>query len=132
MHDQTFEMLITNFMHAFNGGVLPASIHRLFNLTKTFQSFVLQYLKKMGASVSRTDFEWSYTDEPHATRRKQILSKSRNRWHGHQITLTEACISKYVIVNNISIKLLIKLYFFQNQNVPLTDIYCNSIKIKEQ
>lgn len=29
----------------------------------------------MGASVSRHDFEWSYTDEPHATRRKLILDK---------------------------------------------------------
>ena len=32
----------------------------------------------MGATVSRTDFEWSYTQEPHATRRKEMLSKSTN------------------------------------------------------
>uniref|UniRef100_A0A131Z173 sphingolipid 4-desaturase n=1 Tax=Rhipicephalus appendiculatus TaxID=34631 RepID=A0A131Z173_RHIAP len=29
----------------------------------------------MGAHVSRTDFEWVYSDEPHATRRKVILKK---------------------------------------------------------
>lgn len=29
----------------------------------------------MGATVSRTDFEWSYTQEPHATRRKEMLRK---------------------------------------------------------
>lgn len=36
---------------------------------------VLAEVSRMGAHVSRTDFEWVHDDEPHASRRKVILKK---------------------------------------------------------
>lgn len=36
---------------------------------------VLAEVSRMGAHVSRTDFEWVHDDEPHASRRKVILSE---------------------------------------------------------
>ena len=33
----------------------------------------------MGNRVSREDFEWVYTDQPHATRRQEILGEARAR-----------------------------------------------------
>ncbi|KRY20203.1 putative sphingolipid delta(4)-desaturase/C4-hydroxylase, partial [Trichinella patagoniensis] len=42
--------------------------------SKLKKSFLILFFK-MGAKVSRNDYDWSYTEEPHATRRNLILKK---------------------------------------------------------
>ena len=46
----------------------------------------------MGNSITRTDFEWSKHDEPHAKRRIEILSK-------HQRENTQLILASYYIVS---------------------------------
>lgn len=39
--------------------------------------------RSMGNRVTRDDFEWVYTDQPHTERRKEILGESGLGWYHH-------------------------------------------------
>ena len=78
MHDQSIKMIINSFMHALSD---TRRGRWSFYYTQTlFVWNISKFCVTMGARVSRTDFEWSYTDEPHATRRRQILSMLWNTY----------------------------------------------------
>ena len=56
----------------------------------------------MGAQVSQTDYEWVYTEEPHATRRKEILAKypEVKKLMGHEPR------TKYIVTAMVSFQIL--------------------------
>ncbi|XP_070577658.1 sphingolipid delta(4)-desaturase DES1-like [Ptychodera flava] len=63
----------------------------------------------MGARVTRSDFEWVYTEEPHATRRKEILAKYP------EIKRLMGCdpMLKYIVVAMVLVQ-LIACYFIKD------------------
>lgn len=65
----------------------------------------------MGAKVSRTDFEWVYTQEPHATRRKEIMAKypQVKKLYGPDEKL------KYIVVAMVLVQLVV-MYFVKNMS----------------
>lgn len=75
----------------------------------------------MGQHVSRTDFEWVYTDEPHASRRKEILAKypQIKKLFGHDPNF------KFV-AGGMVLTQFIMLYVMQGQSWPITILaaYC--------
>ncbi|KAI8482600.1 Sphingolipid delta(4)-desaturase DES1 [Branchiostoma belcheri] len=70
--------------------------------------------KNMGGQVSRTDFEWVYTDEPHATRRKEIMAKypQVKKLMGHDPNL------KYWVFLMVAVQLTIA-YMLKDSSWPL-------------
>lgn len=75
----------------------------------------------MGQHVSRTDFEWSYTEEPHASRREMILKKypEIKKLFGHDPNF------KWVVTFMVSLQ-FIMLFIMKDQSWPVIFImaYC--------
>ena len=46
----------------------------------------------MGAHVSRDDFVWSYTEEPHKTRRREILGECPCFWEAVTSVSVTSCV----------------------------------------
>lgn len=75
----------------------------------------------MGQHVSRTDFEWSYTEEPHASRRKLILEKYP------QIKQLFGCDPNFKYVAAFMVLLQFGMFFvMRDQSWPITILaaYC--------
>lgn len=75
----------------------------------------------MGQHVSRTDFEWTYTEEPHASRRKLILDKYP------EIKQLYGCDTNFRWVAATMVCLQFCMFFvMQNQSWPITILaaYC--------
>lgn len=75
----------------------------------------------MGQRVSRTDFEWSYTEEPHASRRKIILEKYP------QIKKLFGCDPNFKYVAGFMVWLQFCMFFvMRDQSWPITILaaYC--------
>ncbi|CAG5129695.1 unnamed protein product [Candidula unifasciata] len=72
----------------------------------------------MGARVSRSDFEWVYTEEPHATRRKQMLAKYPEL---KKLMGTDAKF-KYIVTVLVILQLLI-CYAIKDQTWPTIFIF---------
>jgi sphingolipid delta-4 desaturase len=75
----------------------------------------------MGAHVSRTDFEWSYTEEPHASRRKEILDKypEIKQLFGYDTNF------KWVVTGMVLVQFLM-MYVMTDQSWPMIFLvaYC--------
>lgn len=75
----------------------------------------------MGAKCSRTDFEWTYTEEPHATRRKEILKKypEIKKLFGADPNF------KYIVLSMVLIQ-FVTMYLLRNVSWPvlLSVAYC--------
>jgi sphingolipid delta-4 desaturase len=75
----------------------------------------------MGQHVSKTDFEWSYDDEPHKSRRIEILKKypEIEQLFGPDPNLKWICMALVLVQ-------IASLYFLQDKSWPVLIIaaYC--------